>query len=120
MSTFKLYSESNIKPAITLNSMEDLLDYATYESGAILLDAGQYLEITNFIDSEAVGSVNWSSGRKHLSIDGKALMYVIEDGKHDIYIMTENFEDCSTVSVTFKGSMVYRHIAEKLNRTKEA
>ena len=116
--TFKLYNESFIKPTLDMD-MNGLLDYAEYNAGAILFDAGQTEELSKFLQP-CVGIVPYSTARKTIALDGKALLYIYRDdttsstGSQDVYLLREDFEDCISLKVYFKGSVLYKHINAKL------
>ena len=115
----ELYNESFVKPTITIEDTNQLLDFIDYNGTLILADTADMTALHELINRDAEGSVNWDTAVSHIAINGKALLYVLDDRGHDIYLIVESFSDSHTVKGAFKGSPIHKNIAQKLNR-KEA
>ena len=113
----ELWNEANVRPVLTLTTMNELLDYIEVNGAITALPT---IAINEVLETESKGSIRWNTARTVPTIDGNCILYVYEDklgnSVNDVYIIVEHFDDVMTISAHFKGGMVYSKIALKLGR----
>ncbi len=115
---YPLYNPSTTKVEITLETLDDLIDYMEYASKVVLFKEGQSVELNNFLhnskDDSGLTAIDGS-----IRVNDNTLAYYGHDYKlnekdeakaFDYVIKQTDTLDVTTVTIYRKGSFMYQRM----------